>query len=212
MLKEWINELGVAGKTVVLKNSSKRIALILSSITCRNINLKCRRNAIIHDNYLGLIRFLEECKCEYEIAGSPCDTDILISREFPMKKICGRPRLVIVGRALGFHDYNRIDFVFFTRTVIPNQYVVEINNIKFLVRTSKCSINPVVLSDEEKKLLRQIRASLEENGYPDRETILLIIESFYNVGRSQARHIMYEMAEKGLLVMSKNYIEIPYFE
>ncbi|MEB3756161.1 MAG: hypothetical protein GSR79_04815 [Desulfurococcales archaeon] len=212
VLKSWVNELGVANKTVVLKKPSKRVALVLSSITCRNIKLKYRKNTVIYDNYLNLIKFLEECKCEYEVAGNPCDADIVIAREISRSKICKKPQLIIVGKPPSSFDYNKIDIVSLTRTVVPGQYIIEINNVKFLVKLSKCSIDPVVLSDEEKRLLHQIRRSLKENGYLDQETVLLIIASFYNIGRSQARHIVHKMAEKGLLILTKNYIEIPHFD
>ncbi|MCE4614820.1 MAG: hypothetical protein F7B60_04760 [Desulfurococcales archaeon] len=211
-LNKWMDGLGVVDRTVILKKPSKRVALVLSSIVCRNIKSRYDRKLMFYDKYLGINLFLRECGCDYEEASDPCEADIIILKQLSKGKIPGNPRLIIVEWTRGFQGYSGIDIVLFTQTVKPSQYVMEVNNVKFLVKLSKCSIGQPALEDEKRTLLNLIRKTIDEYGYIDQDAILRIVSSFYNVSKSHARHIMYEMAKEGLLILGKDYVEIPYYE
>jgi hypothetical protein len=211
-LEEWVSELGVTDKPIILMKPSKRVALVLSSIVCRNINTRYSREAVVYGDYLGIAGFLGECGCNYKLTHDRCRADIIMLKQFSKRMVCGHPHMIVAGWTRGFQGHDIFDTVFFVRTVKPNQYVVDINNIKFLVRLSKCSIETVVLTEDRKALLGAIRQSMNEYGYLTEDIILRVISSFYDITKSRARIIMNEMAEEGLLLIEKNHIEIPYYK
>ncbi len=201
VLRDWIERLGVETR-VLLKRYNKRIITSLASITCTNMN-KRRIQPKLYTTSSLIAETLTGCGCRYVLTHEHCEADIVLDG----LNYCGMPVFAVYRSRRHLKGY---DIVSCKPTVVPGRYLLEVNEIGFLVDMHKCGIRAAVLTPEERLFLETIRPYIEDYGYLDVGEAVSIISTRYMVTKSKARRMLIENSERGIIGLEGRRVFIPF--